>query len=108
MFHLNKSVMKVTIQDVNFNADQSLIEFVQNRVHKMEHFFDHVIDVDVFLKVENTSEKENKIMELKVHVPKESIVVTKQCKTFEEAADTACSSAERMLKDLKEKRRKMA
>ena len=51
MFHLNKSVMKVTIQDVNFNADQSLIEFVQNRVHKMEHFFDHVIDVDVFLKV---------------------------------------------------------
>ena len=91
MFHLNKSVMKVTIQDVNFNADQSLIEFVQNRVHKMEHFFDHVIDVDVFLKVENTSEKENKIMELNVHVPKESIVVTKQCKTFEEAADEAAA-----------------
>lgn len=96
--------MKINIQDVNFNAEQSLIEFTKERLSKVEHFFDRVIDVDVFLKLENTSSKENKIAEIKVHVPKESVVVTKQCKSFEEAIDTGCKAVERSLLKLKEKR----
>ena len=53
--------MKINTQTVNFNADATLIDFLDNRVQKLDMFFDHIIDVDVFLKVENTSEKENKI-----------------------------------------------
>ena len=67
--------MKINTQTVNFNADATLIDFLDNRVQKLDMFFDHIIDVDVFLKVENTSVKENKIAEFKVHVPKDSIVV---------------------------------
>jgi putative sigma-54 modulation protein len=96
--------MKINIQDVNFNADQKLIEFTKERLNKVEHYFDRVIDVDVYLKLENTSDKENKIAELRVHVPKENIVVTKQCKTFEEAVDSACKVVERSLLKLKDKR----
>jgi putative sigma-54 modulation protein len=53
--------------------------------------------------VENTSAKENKIVEIKVLVPKDKFVVKKQCKSFEEAIDTACSSLERKLVKRKEK-----
>lgn len=97
--------MKVNAQSVNFNADSKLLEFVQNRLDKLETFYDKVISSDVYLKVENTSSKENKIVEIKLNIPKDKFVVKKQCKTFEEAIDSACSSLERKLKKTKEKQR---
>ena len=97
--------MKVNTQSVNFNVDQKLIDFVQKRMDKLDMFYDKVIDADVFLKLENTSDKENKIFEARVSVPGDSFVVKKQCKSFEEAADSAVSSLERQLKKRKEKLR---
>ncbi|XCF05597.1 ribosome-associated translation inhibitor RaiA [Tamlana crocina] len=97
--------MKVNTQSVNFNADQKLINFIQKRMDKLDLFYDRVIKSDVFLKVENTSQKENKIFEAKVSVPGDSFVVKKQCKTFEEGADMAVASLERQLKKRKEKLR---
>ena len=79
--------MKVDIHAVNFAVDKKLLEFVQERMDKLDKFYDKVVFSDVFLKVENTSEKENKIVEIKVQVPGDEFVVKKQCKTFEEGAD---------------------
>lgn len=97
--------MKVNAQSVNFNADARLIDFVQNRLDKLETFYDKVVSSDVYLKVENTSSKENKIAEIKLHVPKDNFMVKKQCKSFEEAVDSACSSLERKLIKRKQKMR---
>ncbi|WP_425077593.1 ribosome hibernation-promoting factor, HPF/YfiA family [Psychroserpens sp. S379A] len=97
--------MKVNTQSVNFNADKKLIDFIQKRMNKLDQFYDKVIDSDVYLKVENTSDKENKIFEARVNVPGDSFVVKKQCKTFEEGTDVAISSLERQLKKRKEKLR---
>ncbi|TLF41622.1 ribosome hibernation-promoting factor, HPF/YfiA family [Maribacter aurantiacus] len=97
--------MKVNAQSVNFNADIKLINFLQTRLDKLETFYDKVISSDVYLKVENTSSKENKIVEIKLNVPKNHFVVKKQCKSFEEAVDTACNSLERKLIKNKQKLR---
>ena len=97
--------MKVNAQSVNFNADIKLINFLQTRLDKLETFYDKVISSDVYLKVENTSSKENKIVEIKLNVPKNHFMVKKQCKSFEEAVDTACSSLERKLIKNKQKLR---
>ncbi len=95
--------MKVNTQSVNFTADRKLIEFIQKRMDKLEQFYDRVISSDVFLKVENTSEKNNKIFEARVHVPGDKFVVKKACKTFEEGADSAVNSLERQLLRHKQK-----
>ncbi|MBC2839133.1 ribosome hibernation-promoting factor, HPF/YfiA family [Robiginitalea sp. SC105] len=97
--------MHVTTQSVNFNAEGKLLDFTQRRLDKLEQFYDRVIRAEVFLKVQNISEKENKIAEIKVLVPKETFVVKKQCKSFEEAVDSACSSLERKLVKKKKKPR---
>ena len=97
--------MKVHTQSVNFNADQKLLDFIQKRMDKLDQYYDRVIKSDVFLKVENTSEKENKIFEARVSIPGDSLIVKKVCKTFEEGADTAISSLERQLKKRKQKLR---
>ncbi|TXD81763.1 ribosome-associated translation inhibitor RaiA [Subsaximicrobium wynnwilliamsii] len=97
--------MKVNTQSVNFNADQKLIDFIQRRMDKLDLFYDKVIHSDVYLKVQKTSDKENKIFEARVNVPGDSFVVKKQCKTFEEGTDMAVSCLERQLKKRKAKLR---
>ena len=97
--------MKVNTQSVNFVADVTLIDFIQTRMDKLDLFYDKVISSDVYLKVENTSSKENKIVEIKVRIPRDQFIVKKQCKSFEEAVDSACNSLERKLVKKKEKMR---
>lgn len=97
--------MKVNTQSVNFNADQKLLSFIQKRMNKLDIFYDKVIQSNVYLKLDNTNSKENKIFEARVHVPGDSFVVKKQCKSFEEGADMAASSLERQLKKRKQKLR---
>jgi putative sigma-54 modulation protein len=95
--------MNVNTQSVNFNADGKLLDFTQKRLDKLDLFYDRVVNAEVYLRLENTSQKENKTAEIKLHVPKDTLLVKKQCKSFEEAVDTACSSLERLLVKKKKK-----
>ncbi len=97
--------MKVYIQSVNFNADKDLVEFVDRKVSSLEKFYDKVVDSEVFLKVQQTSEKENKVVEVKINVPGNELIVKKVCKTFEEGVVLATESLKRQLNRRKEKQR---
>ena len=95
--------MKVNVNAVNFTVDGKLVDFVQERMDKLEKYYDKIVSSDVFLKVEKTSDKENKIVEIKLLVPGDDFIVKKQCKTFEEAVELAAESLERLLVKRKEK-----
>ncbi|CAM4118962.1 MULTISPECIES: ribosome hibernation-promoting factor, HPF/YfiA family [Flavobacterium] len=95
--------MKVNVQAVNFNIDKKLVNFIQEKLDKLEKYYDRVISSDVFLKLENTSDKENKTIEVKINVPGDEFIVKKTCKTFEEAVDVSVESLERVLIKYKEK-----
>ena len=95
--------MKVNIQAVNFNVDRKLVDFTQERLDKLEKFYDKIVSSEVFLKVENTSDKENKIVEIRINVPGDDLMVKKVAKTFEEAVDSCTNSLERVLVKRKEK-----
>lgn len=95
--------MKVNTQAVNFNVDRKLIDFIDQRLNKLEQFYDKIVGVDVFLKVENTSDKENKTAEFVVKIPGDDLVVKKTSKSFEEATDLASDALERLLVKRKEK-----
>jgi putative sigma-54 modulation protein len=57
--------MKVNLNAVNFTIDRKLVDFIQERMDKLEKYYDKIVSSDVFLKVEKTSDKENKIVEVK-------------------------------------------
>ncbi len=95
--------MKVNLQSVNFNVDQKLVNFVQEKLDKLENHFDKIIYADVFLKVSNTSAKENKITEVLLSVPGDEFIIKKTNKSFEEGVDECVSSLERQLRKRKEK-----
>ena len=98
--------MKINTQSVNFNIDHTLLNFIQKKMDKLDLFYDKIIKADVYLKVENTNDKENKAFEVKLSVPGDSIVVKKKCKTFEEGVDTVVHILERQLKKRKQKIRR--
>lgn len=95
--------MKVNVHAVNFTVDKKLVDFVQERMVKLEKYYDKVVSSDIYLKVEKTSDKENKLAEIKLIVPGDDFVVKKQCKSFEEAVELAAESLERLLIKRKEK-----
>ena len=97
--------MKVNVQAVNFNVDKKLIDFIQEKMDKLEKYYDKIVSSEVFLKVENTSNKENKTVEIKMNVTGDDFVVKKTTKSFEEGVDLSVDSLERVLLKRKEKLR---
>ena len=95
--------MKVNIQSVNFNVDKKLVDFIQNKIIHLDRFYDKIVNTDIYLKVQQTSEKENKLVEIKVNIPGNDIVVKKEAKTFEEAVNMSLDSIKRQLTKKKEK-----
>ena len=95
--------MKVNFQSVSFKADQKLVDYIQVKLDKLDQFHDHIIDTDVFFYFKNTTSKENKIAEVKVNIPGNDILVTKEAGSFEEAIDIAADVLKRQLRKQKEK-----
>ncbi|WP_363325461.1 HPF/RaiA family ribosome-associated protein, partial [Phaeodactylibacter sp.] len=46
--------MKVQTEAVSFKADQKLIDFIEQKLQKMEKYFDRIIEAKVTLKLENS------------------------------------------------------
>lgn len=97
--------MKINIQTPGFDADIKLIEFTEKKLNKLELFYDKIIYADVYFKLENTGEPENKIVEILLSIPGDDLIVKKDCTKFEIGIDECTRSLERQLKKRKEKQR---
>lgn len=96
--------MNVNIQTVNFSADHKLIELVSRKMEKLNTFHDRIIESDVFLKLDNVVHNiKDKIVEIKVHVPRHSFFVKSTSKSFEESFEAAFDSLVNQVKRRKEK-----
>ena len=75
--------MKITIQTVGVTPHEPLKERIEKKLSKLETFYDKIVEAAVYLKVENTSDKNNKTIELVVKIPGNDIVVKKTGASFE-------------------------
>ncbi len=97
--------MKVSVQSVNFNIDIELVNFIEKKVNNLEKFHDNILGAEASLKVQKTSEKENKISELRIILPGNDILIKKQSKSFEEGISLSVDAIKRQLLKRKEKQR---
>ena len=101
--------MKVQTEAVSFKADQKLIAFIEQKLQKMEKYFDRIIEAKVTLKLENSGQVKDKIAELRLSVPGDTLFVSESAKTFESSIDSATSTMRRQLIRYKDRlRRKSA
>ncbi len=93
--------MNIKIQSLKFNADTKLLEFIENKLAKIDKFADGIISADVTLKLEKDDEHGNKIAVITIALPGDKLVAEKQCKTFEEAVDLAIDALKKQLEKYK-------
>lgn len=95
--------MEIQIQSIHFDADHKLINFIEEKVGKLSHFYDGILRGRIFLRLDKSDVSSNKVAEIKLNVPGDDLYVKRQCKTFEEAIDTGVLALSRQIKRYKEK-----
>ena len=95
--------METKVHSIHFKADQKLIEYTEDKVGKLALFNDHIVTAEVFLRLENTTDVENKVAEVKLLVPGKELFSKKQAKSFEEAVDLASEALRKQVVKEKEK-----
>lgn len=95
--------MEIKTNAVNFTIDKKLVEYINDKVSKLELFFDQIITCEVFLKTDKSTEKENKYTGVKLIIPKSELFAEKQCKSFEEAIDLSVEALRKQIIKHKEK-----
>ena len=81
--------MQVKIQSIHFDADKKLIDFINEKVNKLSHYYDGVTGGEVFLRLEKSKDTQNKIAEIKIQT--DSTIpfrLTPQYKSFKEMVET--------------------
>ncbi len=88
---------------IHFDADQTLLDFIQNKLNKLDTFFDRITDGEVFLRLDNNNPVNNKIVEVKLFVPGQTLFTKTEGASFENATDEALDNLARQLKKYKDK-----
>jgi putative sigma-54 modulation protein len=97
--------MNIRINAVKFDADSKLEDFIQKKVSKLGKYFDDIITAEVILKLENTPDLENKVVEVKLDIPGNDLFARKQAKSFEESTDEVVDALKQQILKRKEKQR---
>ncbi|MFZ5552548.1 MAG: HPF/RaiA family ribosome-associated protein [Bacteroidota bacterium] len=95
--------MKINVHSIHFDADKKLIEFINEKVVKLAGIHDQITVGEVYLRLEKSSANDNKIAEIKLHVPGKELFAKRQCKSFEEAVDLSVDALRNQIKKYKGK-----
>ena len=99
--------MKLDIQSIHFDADQKLLDFIQKKCDKLETFFDRITHGEVFLRLEKgDNTRDNKVVEIRLHIPGTTLFASEQNTSFEAAADEAAEALRIQITKAKEKMQK--
>jgi putative sigma-54 modulation protein len=96
--------MKTTIQAINSEISPTLKHFINAKLAKLEQFYDSIVDVQVYLKVDKNDTAGSNVVEIKVLVPSTTLIANEQGKSFEEATDLCIDNIKRQVKKFKEKK----
>ncbi len=97
--------MKIKVQSIHFDADRELIRFVEGKVDKLKQFYEHILEGEVFLRLDKNVTQENKIAEIKISTPGKILFASEQCATFEQAADKSVEALKKQITKHKQKQR---
>lgn len=98
--------MNIQIHSVKFDADKKLIDFVTQKAGKLKQYSEDIVSAEIFLRLDNDQEKENKITEIKLEYPGGPLFAKKQSKSFEESTDLVIDALKRQITRQKEKLKK--
>jgi len=91
--------MNLIITARHFKLKENLKAYVDEKVRKLDRFYDGIIDVEVIL----GWEKQNRYVEMRINVFNKQIIIKEVSDEIRKSFDLALDRAERQLKKYKEK-----
>lgn len=97
-------MIQISVKSLHFHADVKLVEFIEEKISRLERYFDGPIEAEVILKLQDTGSRiHEKISEIKLHVPGGWIMDKKTGRTFETSVTASIETLKRQLVRHKEK-----
>lgn len=93
--------MQKQVHTIHFKADKDLLNFIDEKLDKLTLFSQGITNCEVYLKLEKDVHHENKLVEIKLHVPGKELFAKKHSASFEEATNHALDALKKQL--IKEK-----
>lgn len=95
--------MNISINAVKFKADEKLEKYVHDKVSKLDRMIDNATKCEVYLKVDKPESDNNKIAEISLTLPGQTLFNSKQANSFEEAVADAVDSLKVQIDKYKER-----
>lgn len=91
-------MMKIVVKSVDFHADTKLVDYIEQKLSRLNRYFEKAIQAEVHLKVQDTGSKiREKQVEIRLHIPGNELMDKKAGKTFESAVVASVETLKRQL-----------
>ena len=94
--------MSLNVHCIHFDADEKLISLIKQKSQKLNVVNDSITSIDVYLKLDGSQHIKDKIVEMKINIPGDTIFVKAKSKSFEESLLSVLDSSVVILKKRKE------
>ena len=95
--------MTTNIQSIHFDADKKLIDFANDKMSKLKNLHDGLINGEVIMRLDKSSNTENKVAEIKILAKGQELFSKKQSASFEESIYLACEALKTQIRKHKDK-----
>ena len=89
--------MDIKVHSIHFDADVSLLEFINSKLKKLIQYYVDILGAEVFLRLDRSQDLENKVVEVRLSIPGNELFAKKQTKSFEESTDLCVEALRRQI-----------
>ena len=57
--------MEIKVHSIHFDADHKLINFIQEKMSKIEQYYDNILGGEVYLRIDKSDNAKNKVAEIR-------------------------------------------
>ena len=91
------------IQAVGFHADETLTDYAKEKASGLTKFFENIVGIEVYLKLDYNDKNDNKVAEIKLNIPGNDIFAESRSEHFEGAINQSCEKLKAQIRKLKTK-----
>ena len=91
------------IKYISFSSKQELKDFVYKKVNTLVRFYKEVIGSDIFLRLDNSHTRENKVCQIRLVIPGYDLWASAKSNSFEKATLLVVKSLKKQIENLKNK-----
>ena len=70
--------MQKQISTIHFKADKDLLSYLDLKIEKLSLFSQNITSCEVYLKLDKDDQHENKLVEMKLHIPGKELFAKKK------------------------------